>query len=218
MKLQTKLIIALIIYAISGFMVLNASENYPKLKIQSVVKDVSCYGLSDGKIEIEIQGGKAPYIVVWDNGSSGLIIDNLRSGIYSVKVCDARGKILSENFSIESPDPIELTFDNNLKYSLDFLNSMANIELQGGTPWVVDDKEIYFFRLNDCANFNDSIVIQSDIYELSIEDSRGCTLRKEVYIENINIDNSVSVIDRSQSVVRLKKNEPTKKPVESSLR
>ena len=50
-----------------------------------------CEGSFTGQVQLEISGGKAPFEVVWDNGSEGLLLTELAPGAYSYTVTDAKG-------------------------------------------------------------------------------------------------------------------------------
>ena len=72
---------------------------------------ISCFGENDGNIQINIQGGIAPFNVIWSNGTSaGEDLFNLSPGIYSVAVTDALGCYAEANFTIT--EPVELIVSN----------------------------------------------------------------------------------------------------------
>jgi hypothetical protein len=218
MKAKTILVITLVSYAITAFSFLRATEKPSPLEIVYSIQEISCYDKTDGKIDIHIKGGKAPYIIVWDNGSSSLCIENLRKGEYSVNVCDALGKMISQQFIIDSPTPISLNLTTDLNNQLDFLNSKSNIKVEGGSPWELNDQPYYFYRLNDSANYNDSLIIESGIYTFTVEDSKGCKINREVYLENI----SAKMVERNSipshlPELKIRKNEIIHQVVFSDL-
>ena len=66
------------------------------LIVNAIVTDITCYGDSDGAIEIDITGGTMPYEYDWDNDGVGDFNDpedliNLPGGIYTLIVRDANG-------------------------------------------------------------------------------------------------------------------------------
>lgn len=67
---------------------------------------VSCFGSSDGVIDVDVFGGSSPYSFLWSNGESGALIDNLAAGNYQVTIEDALGCELVQNYSLNSPAPI----------------------------------------------------------------------------------------------------------------
>ena len=153
------------------------------LKIEYTKTDVSCFGKTDGKIEIDVTGGILPYIIVWDNGLSSLELNDLRSGDYSVKVCDARGKETIAFIKIESPSPLQLSMNSNQETFIDGLSGIMNAKITGGTPWDLEDNDFYFIRLNDQTNFDNPTALKDGEYEFSVEDANKCVLVKRVNID-----------------------------------
>lgn len=218
MKTKTIVVITLVFYTVVAFSFLNAAEKYSPLEIDYTVQDVSCYDKTDGKIDIHVKGGKSPYIIVWDNGISALSLENLRAGEYSVKICDARGKMITQHFCIDSPKPLSLNLTADLNNQLDFLNSKSNIQVEGGTPWEIDDQAYYFYRLNGSANYNDSLTIESGVYMFTVEDSRGCKLDREVYLQNLSSGTSGNNNQNKQlPVLKIRRNEMIRQMAYSDL-
>lgn len=158
-------------------------EKIEELNIEYTKTDVSCFGKTDGKIEISINGGLLPYIIVWDNGLSSLELQNLRSGDYSVKVCDARGKETIAFITIDSPSPLLLLMNSDQETFVDGLSGVMNAKIAGGTPWDIENTDFYFIRLNDQANFENPAILEDGVYQFSIEDANKCVLNKLVNID-----------------------------------
>jgi gliding motility-associated-like protein len=79
----------------------------------SKITDVSCFGLSDGSINIEVEGGSGPYNYVWpDLMTSGQILSNLSAGSYLLNVLDTRGCIFDTLLVINEPALLELNIDS----------------------------------------------------------------------------------------------------------
>lgn len=57
---------------------------------------VSCYGSSDGSIDLSVAGGVAPYTYLWSTGATSQDISAVPAGEYSVGVIDANGCSISE--------------------------------------------------------------------------------------------------------------------------
>ena len=75
---------------ITGIEIENSCIPKCDLNLISNVTNETCSG-KDGKILLTITGGTAPYIVLWNNGSTALSLVGLPAGTYSVTVTDATG-------------------------------------------------------------------------------------------------------------------------------
>jgi hypothetical protein len=185
MKLLTQL--SIITFTLVGCLTNTAfsNSNFKKaaLTVNYTKTDVSCFGQSNGSIELSISGGKAPYIVVWNNGVESVFLDNLSKGVYSVNVTDANGMSINENIEINMPSPLMLKYGNKDEVFLNALNGNIDVAFGGGTPWDMNDGSNYNIRLNDNANIEHPESLEDGIYKLSIEDANGCMLSVKVNID-----------------------------------
>lgn len=75
------------------------------------VSPVQCAGDSNGSIEIEIIGGKAPYTFSWNTGATTKDLFDIQSGLYRLAVLDQNGcAVQSELIFVEQPEPIQVDF------------------------------------------------------------------------------------------------------------
>lgn len=153
------------------------------LTIQYTKTNVSCFGQSNGKIEISIYGGKMPYVIHWENGETATAIENLKSGSYKVQVVDQHGTKVEETINIEMPAPLTMSYNSTQEYVVDGLNGSMDVALSGGTPWDNNNAPFYFVRLNGKANFSDPHSLEDGTYKLTIEDARGCSMIVPVKID-----------------------------------
>ncbi|MBK8339689.1 MAG: SprB repeat-containing protein [Flavobacteriales bacterium] len=74
---------------------------------------IACNGGSDGSIDLQIQGGNAPYSVLWSgpNGFTSNATDptGLVAGTYSALITDANGCTTSTTSTLTEPAPLDLT-------------------------------------------------------------------------------------------------------------
>ena len=132
-------------------------------------QDVSCYGDTDGEIDLQISGGVLPYVVQWDtttslpNGSNSLLINNLQPGTYTVNIYDSSGCTITQDFVIGEPDVIT----NNFTISQPLcagLNGTLSANTQGGTGG-------YTYSPSIAGGFPAGSVT------FTITDQNGCTLQ-----------------------------------------
>ncbi len=76
------------------------------VNISSVITAVSCNGANDGRINLNISGGTAPYTCEWNNGATTQDISGLSAGEYTVTVTDSRGCSETHSCLVTQPAPL----------------------------------------------------------------------------------------------------------------
>lgn len=114
------------------------------IAISPAVVDVSCYGLSDGQIEIGILGGKAPYNYNWSpvavgNSATNKNQYNLPADDYTVTVTDANNCIASLTIPVVQDPEIQLSA-TVVDTQCDGTNGQIDLMVVGGSGAVADYK------------------------------------------------------------------------------
>jgi hypothetical protein len=132
--------------------------------------DISCKGLTDGRIDTDISGGVGGYVFQWDNGEMEASIEGLTAGTYQVNIQDANGCEIAASALIIEPDGI----DSEIINILDVLcpgGSDGGIEIlaTGGTP-------PFEYGIVEEGFQPDSILqnLPAGTYEVMVRDARGC--------------------------------------------
>ncbi|MBL31468.1 MAG: hypothetical protein CMP62_01910 [Flavobacteriales bacterium] len=79
------------------------------LELSVLITDVSCAGLLDGEIDLEVAGGSpdgGPYTYSWDNGETTEDITGLETGLYTVTVTDDSLCVAVETYFVPEPDSL----------------------------------------------------------------------------------------------------------------
>src|SRR5689334_9496440 len=71
--------------------------------------NVSCYGGSNGSINITAFGGTAPYTYVWSNGTFLEDLSNISAGTYTVTVTDILAQTAVLSIGITEPSPLNIS-------------------------------------------------------------------------------------------------------------
>ncbi|MFN4256993.1 MAG: HYR domain-containing protein, partial [Saprospiraceae bacterium] len=103
--------------------VLDAQLLEPQAINLSVVSktDVGCPDVAGGAITIGAAGGTSPYMSTWSNGQTGVTLNNLMPGTYTVTVTDAKGctQTLAQQIAVVDANPPVLVL-KNATATLDF--------------------------------------------------------------------------------------------------
>lgn len=143
------------------------------LKIETInIDSTSCFGGSDGLIEIQVSGGIPNYAINWSNGiNNSLQNTNLQNGTYVVTVTDNNNCLKFINFAVSQPAEIQLT--NVIK---------TDVTCYGGTDGSIDavltgGTGSYTFQWNNNVTSTDNFIeiLPIGSYSATVTDDNGCT-------------------------------------------
>ena len=136
----------------------------------------SCDGTADGKINLTIEGGAAPYAFLWSNGQTAATARDLASGQYSVTITDKNGcELIPPLFTIGSSKPLTLSRQeivNESCYEAD--DGQIAIEVSGGTA-------PYSFLWNNGQTTPTATALSKGEYIATITDDKGCQLITDLF-------------------------------------
>ena len=104
------------------------------LLVEVLSQDVSCFGMNDGAITVEVNGGTIPYELDWSNDSSGTVLTQLGGGDFELNLTDANGCDLLKQVSIREPDSLALQFDISTIPCGASEDGQISVEVSGGVP------------------------------------------------------------------------------------
>ena len=142
-----------------------------------IIVNVSCFGYSDGIVNLNIQGGIGPYTTTWNNSlSNSNQIDSLSSGSYIYSVLDANNCNIID--SVFVPEPSQLQTQDSITNVYCSGDSTGSIQIQviGGTPQ-------YTFQWSNSSITEDLYNLSAGIYSVDITDQNGCGLTKSFTID-----------------------------------
>lgn len=136
-------------------------EVLPNPEIISNVNDVSCYGSSDGSIQLNFISDSPHLLTVWNElNDSSLFVDSLSSGVYHYSSSDTNGCFTEGQIEISEPDSLQLTAST-------FNPSCANVCDGSIAAMCTGGTEPYNF-----IGIQDSLC--EGEYEIMVEDQLGC--------------------------------------------
>ncbi len=153
-------------------------ENDP-ISIVPEVGNVTCNGENDGYINLLVEGGIAPYNLLWNTGDTTPKIDSLTAGIYEVEITDSAG--CKSSFAITVKEASTLTAEISSPEYSNGANVSAYgaedgkiiLEVNGGTPpysyeWSTEDTTMNLYNL------------PAGEYSVVITDANGCKITKTI--------------------------------------
>ena len=155
------------------------------LRQTHVIREVTGYGLSDGAIDITVEGGVRPYRYQWTSpeGFSDTLEDvyNIPSANYLSRVLDFNDCVLETEIFIYQPPPLEATFrivDVNCK---DGIDGEIDMTVTGGVPPYTYVWANSLIVLNKhTAHIKE---LTTDWYTVTITDDNGITLSDSIFVD-----------------------------------
>ena len=79
--------------------------------------DISCYGYSDGGIDLTVTGSVAGYTYLWNTTDITEDLNNLSAATYSVDITDANSCTTSTSIVLSEPTSLQTTIVSTTEYS-----------------------------------------------------------------------------------------------------
>lgn len=150
----------------------------PKPQLSASGSPVTCYGQTDGAVNISASGGQPPYQYLWSNAATSQNLHNIPPGAYSVTVTDANGCSNTASASVTEPAPIHVAANiSNSACS----NPTGSIQLSvsGGTG-------TYSFLWNTGANTQHIVNVFAGSYSVTVYDANNCTKTADYIVNSIS--------------------------------
>jgi uncharacterized protein (TIGR02145 family) len=157
--------------------------------IDDSITDVTCYGAKDGKIDITMNEGTAPFAFHWSNGASTEDVTGLARGNYSVTITDANNYILTKrNMQVTGPAEIIITA-TTLNATCESSDGSIDVAVTGGIP-------PYLYAWSNGTTTQNLTDIPGGNYTLTITDAHACSVTEEITVgkntSNILISGTIS--------------------------
>ncbi|MCX6258888.1 MAG: choice-of-anchor J domain-containing protein [Bacteroidia bacterium] len=129
--------------------------------------DATCYGHSNGNINLTPIGGVTPFHYVWSNGATTQDISGLSSGTYSVTVIAANSDTTSGSATISQPPEILLTF--NVTNAVGGPNGAINLTVTGGSG-------SYTYHWSNNSTTEDISGLPPGTFNVTVTDTLQCAV------------------------------------------
>lgn len=136
--------------------------------------NVSCNGLTDGAINLNVTGGAMPYNYAWSTAASTEDISGLGAGTYSVSIADLNGCTIAASATITEPDPLMATIN-----SISDFNGFS-VSCFGSSNGSIDAEAFggmapYNYSWSNGTSSEDLLMLTSGNYSLLVTDANNCT-------------------------------------------
>ena len=160
---------------------LERTINPPLSSLQTSIqsKNISCFGLMNGEINIRASSGIKPYQFKVNTGNyvNDSSFKNLAKGQYTITTKDSVGCIISETLIIAEPTKISTNLRASPSSCLNLKNGTATISVTGGkTPytinWLSNPTQTGMFANN----------LESGLLKVVVQDSALCQAYDSIFV------------------------------------
>jgi len=161
----------------------------PAAVTASVVANAdSCFGESNGSVQVTAGGGNSPYSYVWSNTSTSATVTGLAAGTYTVTVLDSHNCSTTSSASVNQPT--QLTADTSSTAANNGQsNGTATVTPAGGT-------QPYTVSWSNGGSGQTITGLAGGTYTATVTDLNGCQLTRTVVVQVsvgiANISNDLS--------------------------
>lgn len=154
-------------------------ENPELLTVSAIGNPVSCSGMFDGSIEVDISGGIIPYTYIVNGSVISTTESTFAAGTYLLRIEDAVGcQSAIIPITIQEPEPLTAVLTSTPEITANTFSGSANASVLGGTP-------PYIFAWSDPNNQIEStaVYLNTGWYYVNISDASGCMLTDSVFVD-----------------------------------
>ena len=175
----------------------------PEIIITYSKTDVTCYGETNGAIDVTVVGGKEPYQISWSSLSNGFTLSNLSADTYIATITDGNNCVKQVSITIEQPiffidpvvKPISCNGENDGAIDLNLTGGIAPIKV------IWDDDASAGVQRNNLAPGTYKVrITDSDAYQCPIEQTFIFTNPPAIAVSSTVIDAIDCAIENSGSI------------------
>ncbi len=159
-------------------------NNLSGLEIEAILDAPSCFGVSDGAIDITVLQGTEPYTFSWSNGATTEDLEDLPSDDYTVLITDAEGCSFLSTYDLTAPAELNVDIDWTPSGSGNDGTATANV-FGGTTPYT------YAWSNGSASPQIDNLL--SGNYSVTVTDANGCTGEGSVFVGVTAIEDLVNL-------------------------
>jgi hypothetical protein len=181
----------------------------PLLDATAVVTPPVCYNGNNGRIEVTVFNGTAPFAYLWNTNETTATIQNLAAGNYDVTITDAKGCVIAKSYSVINP------VQNTINVGPDVTLCIGQSQTIDATIADVNATYSWTATKGFTSNLPIITVTEADTYTVVVTNGLGCQATDNIIVSNANYIvesqfaiSSQAFVDEKIVVVDISKNEP----------
>lgn len=152
---------------------------------------VTCYGDSNGAIDIIVSGGSLPYSYSWSNGDTTQDITNIPAETYIITITDGDDCNNSDTIIITQPDSINVAYNASMESCYGLNDGAIDLSPTGGS-------QPYTYSWSHGPTSEDLSGLAPSIYSVTVSDTNNCNGYNTITItqaDSISIEISSTMVN-----------------------
>ena len=145
--------------------------------VSSLIDSISCNNSSNGRIDIDVNGGTSPYTYLWSTSSINEDLNALTGGTYTVTITDANNCSSINSYILNNPLPISLVLVPINPTCFGVNNGSINTVASGGT-------QPYTYNWSNFENSDNIDSLIAGTYFVTVSDANLCTTTANITLVN----------------------------------
>jgi gliding motility-associated-like protein len=164
-----------------------------RIENNMISENIRCFGLNNGRIELNPTGGTTPYNYFWSHNGmlTANLVENLVPGNYKITVLDDNNCQQISNTDITQPDPLIATISKNDITCYGMGDGYISLSMFGGTPE-------YTYAWSNGFSESSADLLEKGIYNITVTDIHDC-----------NIDTTLEIVEPGKLAINPIINNPT---------
>ena len=148
----------------------------PNLLVSSETHtNVSCFGQSNGFVNVTVTGGTTAYSYLWSNGATTEDINGVVAGTYTVNIVDFQGCTSSQTAVVTQPNLLTANLSQVNVNCFGNNTGSINLTVQGGTT-------PYTYNWSNGQTTEDLANLSAGNFNVTVTDFKGCTAASSTII------------------------------------
>ncbi len=132
--------------------------------------DASCFGSTNGSIDLTVTGGTPTYDYLWSNTLTTEDLSSLAAGTYSVVVTDDNGCTAAYSYTVDEPTALSASASSTNVSCNGGANGSATATVSGGiSPYT-------YIWTNSASTVNTASALAAGTYTVTALDDNGCSI------------------------------------------
>jgi len=158
------------------------------LTVSESSTNISCNGLTNGAINLNVSGGTSGYTYLWSNNATTQNLTGLSAGTYTCTVTDSKGCTVSTNtVTITAPAALLVTETPTNASCNGASDGCVNLNITGGTPNYIVTWSNGMSNPNPCG-------LAAGTYSYTVTDANGCNSTNSVTINQPNAISTTNTV------------------------